>query len=98
MNDVFKAIADPTRRKILKLLDNGSLNAGEIANHFNMAKPSISHHLNILKKANLITSEREGQNIVYELNTTVLEEILLWFKEFTLNSEKEESEISYEHR
>ena len=96
MNDVFKAIADPTRRKILKLLDNGSLNAGEIADHFNIAKPSISHHLSILKNANLITSEREGQNIIYELNTTVLEEILLWFKEFSLNTEKDEGVLNYE--
>lgn len=63
MGDAFKALADPTRRRILELLAQGDLTAGEIAAHFDMTKPSVSHHLNILKSAALITDERRGQNI-----------------------------------
>ena len=68
MGDAFKALADPTRRRILELLAQGDLTAGEIAAHFDMTKPSVSHHLNILKSAALITDERRGQNIVYSVN------------------------------
>ena len=64
MNDVFKALSDPTRRKILELLKDQSLNAGEIADYFNITKPSISHHLSILKHSKLVIDERQGQNIV----------------------------------
>ena len=64
MNDAFKALADPTRRKILELLSEKDLNAGEIADYFNISKPSISHHLSILKNSELISDERQGQNIV----------------------------------
>ena len=76
MGDVWSALADPTRRKILTLLKVQDLNAGEIAEHFNMTKPSISHHLSILKQAELVRSQKNGQNIVYTLNISVFEEIL----------------------
>ncbi|WDC84672.1 autorepressor SdpR family transcription factor [Caloramator sp. mosi_1] len=79
MNLPFKALADPTRRKIIMLLKDGDLTAGEIAEHFNMTKPSISHHLNILKQADLVSDERKGQNIYYSLNTTVFQELINWF-------------------
>jgi ArsR family transcriptional regulator len=73
--EVFKALADPTRRRILKLLRGGSLPAGEIAAFFPITKGSLSHHFNVLKAAELIRSERRGQNIVYSLNTTVFEDV-----------------------
>lgn len=83
LNDTFKALADPTRRQILRLLRKGDLTAGEIAGHFNMTKPSISHHLNLLKQARLVLSERKGQYIVYSLNTTVVQEVLRWLMEIS---------------
>lgn len=76
MGDVWNALADPTRRKILTLLKAQDLNAGEIAEQFNMTKPSISHHLGILKQAELVRAQKHGQNIVYTLNISVFEEIL----------------------
>ncbi|MFD0619843.1 MULTISPECIES: autorepressor SdpR family transcription factor [Paenibacillus] len=79
MNDAFKALADPTRRQILVLLKERDMSAGEIADHFAMTKPSISHHLNSLKHAQLIVDQRQGQNIIYSLNTTVIQEALGWF-------------------
>ncbi|WP_152396722.1 autorepressor SdpR family transcription factor [Paenibacillus guangzhouensis] len=79
MNDAFKALADPTRRQILVLLKERDMSAGEIADHFAMTKPSISHHLNSLKHAHLIVDQRQGQNIIYSLNTTVIQEALGWF-------------------
>ncbi|NLI92279.1 MAG: winged helix-turn-helix transcriptional regulator [Peptococcaceae bacterium] len=75
-NDTFKALADPNRREIIRLLKERSMTAGEIADKFNISKPSISHHLNILKQAGLVDDERKGQNIVYSLNTSVLEDIM----------------------
>jgi ArsR family transcriptional regulator, arsenate/arsenite/antimonite-responsive transcriptional repressor len=72
---VFKAIADPQRRKILKLLQSGSLTAGQIAETFDITKGSLSYHFNILKDADLIRSERRGQEQVYSLNTSVLEDL-----------------------
>lgn len=89
MNDVWTAMADPTRRKILSLLKQNDMNAGEIAEHFNMTKPSISHHLNQLKQANLVTAEKKGQNIIYSLNLSVVEEILQLISE--LAGRKEEA-------
>lgn len=83
MNDAFKALSDPTRRKILELLSEKDRNAGEIAEYFQISKPSISHHLNILKNAGLVVDERQGQNIVYSLNTTVFQDILKWFFDFS---------------
>ncbi len=76
MGDVWKALADPTRRKILNMLKKKDMNAGEIAANFNMTKPSISNHLNILKQADMVDCEKQGQNVVYSLNTSVLEEML----------------------
>jgi ArsR family transcriptional regulator len=72
---VFKAISDPTRRQILKLLQRGSRTAGELAEAFDISKASMSHHFNVLKAADLIRSERRGQQIVYSLDTTVLEDV-----------------------
>lgn len=89
MNDVWTAMADPTRRRILSLLKQNDMNAGEIAEHFNMTKPSISHHLNQLKQANLVTAEKKGQNIIYSLNLSVVEEILQLISE--LAGRKEEA-------
>ncbi|MGI6648499.1 MAG: autorepressor SdpR family transcription factor [Bacillota bacterium] len=76
---VFKALSDGTRREILHMLQKGDLTAGEIANQFNLTKPSISHHLNVLKQADLVQDLRKGQNIHYSLNTTVFQEVLGWF-------------------
>jgi ArsR family transcriptional regulator, repressor of sdpIR and other operons len=73
--DVFKALADPSRRKILKLLQNGSKTAGEIAEHFDMTKGSLSHHFNLLKSADLVRCERRGQQRVYSLNTSVFDDV-----------------------
>ncbi|WP_309120756.1 autorepressor SdpR family transcription factor [Paenibacillus sp.] len=78
LNDAFKALADPNRRKILDLLKKGDLAAGEIAEHFDMTKPSISNHLNLLKQADLVRDERRGQHIVYSLNTTVFQDVMKW--------------------
>lgn len=78
MNSIFKALNDPTRRQILDMLKEKDLNAGEIAENFNMSKPSISHHLDILKRADLVTSEKKGQFVEYSLNTTILEDLLNW--------------------
>lgn len=76
MRDVWQALADPTRRQILNLLRKGDRNAGDIAAEFNMTKPSISHHLSILKSADLVDSEKVGQNVIYSINTGVLEDLL----------------------
>jgi len=78
MNSLFKALNDETRRQIIELLKDKDMNAGEISNHFNISKPSISHHLDILKRADLITSEKKGQFIQYSLNTSILEDLLSW--------------------
>lgn len=76
MNAAFRALADPTRRDIVHLLRAGPLTSGEIAHHFPVAWPTISRHLAVLREAGLITAERHGQQIVYELNTTVLEDLI----------------------
>lgn len=78
----FKALADPTRRRMLELLRDGDMTAGELAEHFNMSKPSISHHLATLKAAGLVLDERHGQNIIYSLNTTVMQDLIGWFMGF----------------
>ncbi|MHC1722347.1 MAG: autorepressor SdpR family transcription factor [Aminipila sp.] len=75
----FKALSDPTRREILKLLKSGSLSAGEIVEHFNMTGATISHHLTILKNAGLIVDKKVGKYIYYELNLSVVEEVISWF-------------------
>lgn len=76
MNQVFKALSDPTRREILRLLTRGELSAGDLAEHFELTRPSVSHHFAVLKEADLIRSRREGQQIYYALNTTVVEDVL----------------------
>lgn len=73
--EVFKAISDPTRREVLKLLQDGSKTAGELAESFDMTKGSLSHHFNILKAADLVRCERRGQQQVYSLNTSVVEDV-----------------------
>ena len=79
-NEVFRALADPTRREILRLLRRGAMSAGELAEHFDMTKPSMSHHFNLLKQADLVTTRRDGQQILYTLNTTVMQDlaVVLW--------------------
>ena len=76
MNDAFKALADPTRREILKLLRRGEMSAGELGDHFGISKPSMSHHFAVLKQADLVAARRAGQQIYYSLNTTVVEDLL----------------------
>lgn len=78
MNQIFKALDDPTRRKILELLKEQELSAGDIASHFDISKPSISHHLDLLKQAELISSEKKGQFLMYSLNTSLLDNVLTW--------------------
>jgi Predicted transcriptional regulators len=82
----FKALSDPTRRKILDLLKVRDMTAGEIADHFTMSKPSISNHLGILKQAGLVTDERNGQHITYSLNTTVFQEVMKWILQFNTSA------------
>jgi ArsR family transcriptional regulator len=88
VNALFKALNDPTRREILELLKDGDLTAGEIADRFHISKPSISHHLDLLKQAELVTAVKEGQFIYYALNTTVMDEMLKWMLQFTKNKKK----------
>lgn len=79
INKTFQALSDATRREILKMLRDRDLTAGEIANCFNISRPSVSHHLSVLKNADLVLDERKGQYIYYSLNTSVLDEVLSWF-------------------
>jgi ArsR family transcriptional regulator len=86
MNRVFKALNDPIRREILELLKEKDMNAGEIADNFNITKPSISHHLDILKQADLVISVKKGQFVNYTLNKTVVDDIIQWL--MTINLKK----------
>jgi len=79
INKTFQALSDATRREILRMLRDKDLTAGEIAERFNISRPSVSHHLSVLKNADLVLDERKGQYIYYSLNTTVLDEVLSWF-------------------
>ena len=88
--DVFKALSDPTRREILRLLKTGELTAGAIAENFAMSKPSVSHHLSTLKSAGLVFAERRGQEIVYSLDTTVFQDVMTYLLEM-FGSPKEET-------
>ena len=81
MSKAFKALSDKTIREILKMLNEKYMNAGEIAEHFNMSKPSISKHLDILREAELISSEKKGQFVIYSINTSVIKEVLGGFLE-----------------
>jgi len=78
MKSIFKALNDNTRREILDYLRDKDLTAGEIAEKFNISKPSISHHLDILKRADLVSSIKKGQYVFYSINTTVLDDIMNW--------------------
>lgn len=82
MNTLFKALNDKTRREILELLQKKDMTAGEIADQFKISKPSISHHLDLLKQAGLVEADKNGQFIYYSLNTTVVDEIVKWFLQF----------------
>jgi DNA-binding transcriptional ArsR family regulator len=82
MNTIFKALNDPTRRQILQLLQEKDMTAGEIVERFKISGPSISHHLDLLKQAKLVISEKDGQYVYYSLNTTVMDEIIKWLIQF----------------
>ncbi len=88
MNLFFRALNDKTRREILELLKEKDMTAGEIAEQFHISKPSISHHLDLLKQADLVTSVKEGQFIYYSINLTVIDEILKWFVQFSKHVKK----------
>ena len=79
--ETFKALSDPARREILELLKSGRMSAGEIAGHFDMTQATVSYHLQILKQADLIRETREKNFIFYELNLTVLEELMVWLSD-----------------
>lgn len=83
LNLAFKALNDKTRREILELLRKKDMTAGEIVDNFNISGPSISHHLDLLRQAGLIDSEKEGQFVKYTLNTTVLDDIMKWMVQFS---------------
>jgi len=94
MNAIFKALADPTRRQILRLLGDREMTAGDLAKHFEMTKPSMSHHFSVLKDADLIRFRREGQQIWYSVNTTVLQDILTWAMDLPHSAENNERRTS----
>lgn len=77
-SNAFKALADPTRREVLRLLRQGEMTAGDLAERFDMTKPTMSHHFAVLKEADLLTSRRDGQTIWYALNTTVVQDLMAW--------------------
>ena len=87
LQNTLRALADPIRREILNLLKKGRMSAGEIAEHFDVTGAAISRHLSVLKEADLVRDEREGKYIYYDLNASVLEEIMLWIAD--LKGEKE---------
>ncbi|MDO5601449.1 MAG: autorepressor SdpR family transcription factor [Oscillospiraceae bacterium] len=89
LQDTFKALSDPTRRQILELLREGRLTAGEIGSHFDMTGATVSHHLSILKDAGLVNDERQGKFIYYELDTSIVEDIMGWAAQF-LGGDKHE--------
>lgn len=89
MNEIFKALSDPSRREILRLLGEGEMTAGDLAVKFDMTKPTMSHHFAVLKEAGLIRSRREGTNIVYSLNTTVMQDVMSWAMEMLKGPGKE---------
>lgn len=90
MNDsFFQALSNPYRREIIKLLKWKNMNAGEIAEHFQIAQPSVSRHLDVLKKAEIVTVERRGTQLIYSLNLTTVQEIYVYMTElFETNEEK----------
>lgn len=92
--ETFKALSDPVRREILVLLKKGQLSAGEIGSHFNMTGATISYHLSILKKAELVYEHREKNFIYYELNISIVEEVMIWLSD--LKGEKDHGEMERE--
>ena len=88
-NNAFKALADPTRREILRLLRKGEMTAGDLAQRFDMTKPTMSHHFSVLKEADLLTSRRDGQTIWYSLNTTVVQDLMAWAMDLLRGGESE---------
>lgn len=91
--ETFKALSDPVRREILQLLKDGRMSAGDIGSHFDMTGATVSYHLKILKKADLVWEKKEKNFIFYELNTSVLEELMLWISDLKgeKDDDKEES-------
>ncbi len=92
LQQTLKALADPIRREILNLLKGGRLSAGEITEHFPITAAAVSRHLSVLKEADLIRDTREGKFIFYELNASVLEEIMLWITDLKGGSDHAETE------
>lgn len=89
MSGVFKALSDPTRRQVLQLLRTGPMSAGELADHFDVSKPTMSAHFAVLREANLIAAEKDGKSVIYHLNLSVLEETLMGFAHtFGLGAER----------
>ncbi|MBQ8821371.1 MAG: winged helix-turn-helix transcriptional regulator [Lachnospiraceae bacterium] len=88
--ETFKALSDPIRREILEMLKKGQMSAGDIGSHFEMTGATISYHLSILKKAGLIKENKNKNFIYYELNASVVEEVLLWLSDLTGGSEDNE--------
>ncbi|MBQ7123737.1 MAG: winged helix-turn-helix transcriptional regulator [Oscillospiraceae bacterium] len=80
--ETFKALSDPARREILLMLRGGKMSAGEIGSHFDMTGATVSYHLSVLKKADLVYETKQKNFVFYELNTSVFEEIMLWFAQF----------------
>ncbi|MBQ5324232.1 MAG: winged helix-turn-helix transcriptional regulator [Oscillospiraceae bacterium] len=89
LQDTLKALSDPTRRKILELLKKGPLSAGEIGEYFEMTGATLSHHLSILKKAGLVDDSKKGTFVYYEINTSVMEDILAWISGFMGGNDNE---------
>ena len=88
--ETFKALSDPIRREILQLLKNGRMSAGEIGSHFDMTGATISYHLSVLKKADLVTETKIKNFVYYELNASVVEEIMLWLSELKGGTDHDE--------
>jgi ArsR family transcriptional regulator, arsenate/arsenite/antimonite-responsive transcriptional repressor len=91
MDTLFKALNDQTRREIIQLLKTGDMTAGDIADQFDISRPSISHHLDLLKQADIVSSIKKGQFVYYSLNTTVLDEIITWFLGLKTKKKKSKS-------
>lgn len=90
--ETFKALSDPVRRDILQMLKNGRMSAGDIGSHFDMTGATVSYHLKILKKADLVWEKKEKNFIFYELNTSVLEEIMLWISDLKGENDNDKKE------
>jgi ArsR family transcriptional regulator, arsenate/arsenite/antimonite-responsive transcriptional repressor len=93
MNNIFRALNDASRREILEILRLGDATAGEISDRFNMSKPSISHHLDLLRQADLVSSKKKGQFVIYSINLVALEEIINWFQMFKPEAAAEKPRI-----